>query len=113
MRADPKFRTCLPELYDLQNTLRRTLQQDKDRDILQLIISEKSELFFIRLRKKYPNLTNSEERLAALIRMDLSSKEIASVLNISVKSVEMNRYRLRKKMQLGAKVNLAKFIDGI
>ncbi|RUA28671.1 MAG: hypothetical protein DSY76_04170, partial [Bacteroidetes bacterium] len=71
------------------------------------------ELFYSALREKYPNLTPNEVRLSALIRLDLSSKEIASILNISSKSVEMNRYRLRKKMQLSSSVNLSEFIRSI
>jgi DNA-binding CsgD family transcriptional regulator len=113
LRANPKFSNCYPELFDLQNMIRRTLQLDKDRDTFQLFVQEKNELFYARLRERYPNLTPSEVRLSALIRLDLSSKEIASLLNISVKSVEMNRYRLRKKMQLGGSVNLTKFIRQI
>lgn len=56
--------------------------------------------FFIKLNDKYPTLTKNEERLCAMLRLNLSSKEIASLNNISVKAVEMGRYRLRKKFGL-------------
>jgi len=112
-RANPKFANCYAELFDLQNMIRETLQLDKDRDTFELFVNEKNDLFYSNLRNKYPRLTPNEVRLTALIRLDLSSKEIASILNISSKSVEMNRYRLRKKLQLSAKVNLSEFIRGI
>ena len=112
-RANPKFSNCYSELFELQNMIRETLQLDKDRDTFQLYVNQNNELFYSALREKYPNLTPNEVRLSALIRLDLSSKEIASILNISSKSVEMNRYRLRKKMQLSGSVNLSEFIRGI
>ncbi len=112
-RANPKFAQCYAELFELQNMIRETLQLDKDRDTFQLYVHQNNELFYSALRKKYPKLTPNEERLSALIRLDLSSKEIASILNISAKSVEMNRYRLRKKMQLSGSVNLSEFIRSI
>ncbi|RLD67923.1 MAG: hypothetical protein DRI84_01140 [Bacteroidetes bacterium] len=112
-RANPKFAVCYSELFELQNMIRETLQLDKDRDTFQLYVRENNNLFYSALYNKYPNLTPSEIRLSSLIRLDLSSKEIASILNISSKSVEMNRYRLRKKMQLSGKVNLSDFIRNI
>ena len=112
-RANPKFSECYAELFELQNMIRQTLQLDKDRDTFQLYVNQNNEMFYSSLRKKYPKLTPNEVRLTALIRLDLSSKEIASILNISSKSVEMNRYRLRKKMQLSGSVNLSEFISSL
>ncbi|MGD1959282.1 MAG: tetratricopeptide repeat protein [Fulvivirga sp.] len=67
--------------------------------------------FFQRLETKYPGLSMSEKRLAALIRINLTSKDIASVVNISPKSVDMNRYRLRKKMGLESAENLNEILQ--
>lgn len=63
-----------------------------------------------RLLERFPNLTTSEKRLCCYIRMGLSSKEIAPLINISAKSVEMARYRLRKKLNLGADTTLTDFL---
>lgn len=112
-RANPKFANCYAELFEIQNMIRETLQLDKDRDAFQLYVNQNNERFYSSLREKYPKLTASDVRLAALIRLNLSSKEIASILNISSKSVEMSRYRLRKKMQLSAHINLSEFIRNI
>ena len=112
-RANPKFETCYKEIFELQNMIRETLQLDKERDTFQLYINKNNELFYNSLRKKYPKLTTNETRLCALIRLGLHSKEIASILNISSKSVEMNRYRLSKKIQLSGSFNLSEFIRNI
>jgi ligand-binding sensor domain-containing protein/DNA-binding CsgD family transcriptional regulator len=66
--------------------------------------------YLVRLNSKYKNLTPADLKLAAYIRMNFSSKEIASLLNISTKSVEMARYRLRKKLELDRDQNLTEFL---
>ena len=48
----------------------------------------------------HPTLTNNDLRLCAYLRLNLSSKDISPLLNISLSSVEIKRYRLRKKMNL-------------
>lgn len=63
-----------------------------------------------RLIEMHPNLTTSDMRLCCYIRMRLSSKEIAPLINISHKSVEMARYRLRKKMDLPAETTLTDYL---
>ena len=62
--------------------------------------------FLKRLREKHPQLTPKDHRLCAYLRMNLSSKEIAPLLNISVRGVEIARYRLRKRLEIGGDVNL-------
>jgi len=66
--------------------------------------------YLVRLNSKYKGLSPSDLKLAAYIRMNLSSKEIASLLNITTKSVEQGRYRLRKKLELGRDRNLTEFL---
>jgi ligand-binding sensor domain-containing protein/DNA-binding CsgD family transcriptional regulator len=68
------------------------------------------EQFLQRLRRKFPQLTPKDHRLCAYLRMNLSSKEIAPLMNISVRSVEVARYRLRKKLKIEGDVNLVAFI---
>ena len=67
--------------------------------------------FFSRLTRDFPNLTVNEKKLCGLIRIKTSIKEIASIRGISPKSVEMSRYRLRKKLNLEEHVNLDEFIE--
>lgn len=62
--------------------------------------------FFKKVKELHPELTPNDLRLCVYLRLNLSSKEIAPLLNISPRSVEIKRYRLRKKIQLGRDVNL-------
>lgn len=69
--------------------------------------------FFKKLEALNPSLTHKDKILCAYIRMNLMSKEIAPLLNISVRGVEIGRYRLRKKLGLDEKDNLAEFLQKI
>jgi DNA-binding CsgD family transcriptional regulator len=66
--------------------------------------------FSINLSKRYPNLTAKDIKLCIYLKMNLSSKEIAPMMNISFRSIEIHRYRLRKKMNLAKEENLSKFL---
>lgn len=66
--------------------------------------------FFDRLRKKYPQLTPNDHKLAALLRMNLSTKEISHILKITAPSTEISRIRLRKKLELPKGINLTQHI---
>jgi len=68
------------------------------------------EKFLQKLRAKYPQLSHSDLRLCAYLRMNLSSKEIAPLLRISYRGVENHRYRLRKKLHLKKEVDLTDFM---
>lgn len=99
------------DLIKLKKLIIENLSLDKDRERLNNYINELNRDFYFRLTSRFPNLSKNEQRLCSLIRLNLSSKEIASILNISTKSVEVNRYRLRKKMHLKRKDNLAELIN--
>ncbi len=62
------------------------------------------------LSKKYPNLTPKDIKLCIYLKMNLSSKEIAPLMNISYRGVELHRYRLRKKLGIGTEESLYKFM---
>jgi AraC family chitin signaling transcriptional activator len=66
--------------------------------------------FLKKIKVTHPSLTPSDLRLCAYLRLNLSSKEIAPLLNISVRSVEIKRYRLRKKMDLSHDHGLVEYI---
>jgi tetratricopeptide (TPR) repeat protein/DNA-binding CsgD family transcriptional regulator len=67
--------------------------------------------FFFKLKNEYPGTTTAEQRLAALIKLNISSKEIASMIGISDDSVKKTRYRLRKKMELETEDSLEEAIS--
>ena len=66
--------------------------------------------FIINLSKKYPSLTHRDIKLCIYLLMNLSSKEIAPLMNISIRGVELHRYRIRKKLNLVQDENLSKFL---
>ena len=65
------------------------------------------------IKEKHPNITSNELKLCAYLRMNLSTKEIAQFANISVRGVEIGRYRLRKKLQIPTEINLFDYLIGI
>lgn len=66
--------------------------------------------FITRLKEKFPELTPQEIKFSAYIRMNLNTKEIANLLGISVRGVEIGRYRVRKKLGLTRQDNLSDFL---
>ena len=69
--------------------------------------------FIINLSKKYTNLTSKDIKLCVLLKMNLTSKEIAPMMNISFRGVELQRYRLRKKLGISQEENLNKFLINV
>jgi DNA-binding CsgD family transcriptional regulator len=88
------------------------LESDHDWALFEESFNRVHDDFFKRLMQQFPELTPGDLRLAAYLKMNLSSKEIAPLLNISVRGVENKRYRLRKKLGLSEEANLAEFILG-
>lgn len=66
--------------------------------------------FVQRLTARFPTLTPKDIRLSIYLKMNMSSKEIAPLMKITYRGVELHRYRLRKKLQLGTEENLYKFM---
>lgn len=93
--------------------INQSMNLDKERQTFYLHIEETNNDFFMKLEQSFPTLTLKEKQLAALLRLNLSSKDIALLQNISPKSVEMNRYRLRQKMNIGSGDSLTEFINKI
>ena len=66
--------------------------------------------FFRKLKEKYPTLTPNDLRLCSYLRMNFTTKEIANLINISSRAVEIGRYRLRQKLNLPHDINLTEFL---
>jgi DNA-binding CsgD family transcriptional regulator len=86
------------------------LTSEKDWHMFEQSFSEVHENFLQKLKEEYPELTPSDIQLCAYLKMNLSSKEIASLLNITLRGVEIRRYRLRKKLKMTHDTNLTEFI---
>ena len=96
------------DLNSLKLLIIENLNIDKERKSFDKYIKEINNSFYRNLDVNYPNLTENEKKLCSLLRLKLFSKEIASILNITPKSVEVSRYRLRKKMNFKKDDKLSK-----
>ena len=98
------------ELKKLINNIDKNISEDDDWEHFSIYFDQVHGDFINRLKEVYPNLSPQELKLSAYLRMNLSTKEMAHLLNISVRGVEISRYRLRKKLNLDRAVNLQEFI---
>lgn len=87
------------------------LRLNEDAQEFQVNIETVNHDFFNKLDQKFEGLTTNDKHLCGLIRLNLSSKDIAAIKNISTKSVEMGRYRLRKKLNLKPEEDLTEFLQ--
>ena len=110
---DPKEKDRL--IAELGSSLRQRLSYDRDVDSQYFYAQAESlhEDFNAKLSENFPNMTQQEKRLATLLRLGFSSKYIATLMNITPKSVEISRYRLRQKLGLSKGDNLVNFIKSI
>lgn len=95
----------------ITSLLDQSLRLDKEREELKMYVEEANQLFFHKLQQRFPSLTDNEVRLCALLRLNFSSKEISTLFNIEAKSVDMSRYRLRKKLGIGQEELLTDFLN--
>ena len=88
----------------------KNLNNTDDWKMFQEAFNNADKNFLKKVKDKHTSLTPNDLRLCAYLRLNLSSKEIAPLLNISPRSVEVKRYRLRKKMNLPHDSNLTSYI---
>ena len=102
-------------ISELGASLRQRLSYDRDIDSQYFYAQAESlhEDFNAKLSENFPLLTPQEKRLATLLRLGFSSKYIATLMNITPKSVEISRYRLRQKLGLSKGDNLVNYIKSI
>ncbi|MBM3404698.1 MAG: PAS domain S-box protein [Bacteroidetes bacterium] len=109
---DDKYLTQRDFLKILK-TIDENVQFDNDWNSVKVHFEKIHPTFFATLRKKFKNLTPSDHKLCALLKMNLKTKEISQILKITPESTEIARIRLRKKLKLPKEVNLTQFIAGI
>uniref|UniRef100_UPI004048A261 triple tyrosine motif-containing protein n=1 Tax=Roseivirga sp. TaxID=1964215 RepID=UPI004048A261 len=98
------------ELNKIVKTIDKDLAKADEWQKFELNFDQVHGNFITRLKESYPKLTPQELKFSAYIRMNLNTKEIANLLNISVRGVEIGRYRIRKKLNLERQDNLSDFI---
>lgn len=89
------------------------IEHDEDLEAFRNSFDSVHHNFLKTLGERYPQLSHKEKMLCAYIRMDLMSKEIAPLLNISIRGVEISRYRIRQKLALSQKDNLTEFLQSL
>ncbi|WP_207434179.1 tetratricopeptide repeat protein [Sabulibacter ruber] len=101
------------QLKQLLVLIQQNFSQDKYWEDFRGIFEQVHESFFQNLKQRCPDLTAADLRLVALLKMNLTSTEISTLLNISLDSLRVSRYRLRKKLNLPQGENLVAFIQGL
>lgn len=135
--AQTQLKMFTENIIEKTNLIEKLESQAKGRDITseqQKIISELSQQtilteedwtrfkslfetiypgFFMKLKEKFPDITLAEQRMAALTRLNLTTRQVASMLGISVDSVHKSRYRLRQRFNIGTETNLDQVVANL
>lgn len=98
------------QLQKINKLINNAKSDDRDWDLFEKSFNESHENFFKKLKVNYPTLSPNDLKLCAYLRLNMTSKDIASLINISIRGVEIRRYRLRKKFNLATDKNLNEFL---
>ena len=98
------------ELGNLNRLVEQGFNLDKEWEEFRQVFEQVHQDFFKQLKSQYPNLTPHELHVCALVKLNFSIKEMATILGIAPNSVAMARYRIRKKLQLETDDNLTEFM---
>lgn len=107
-----------PELFKVEfrrlvMLLKKESAEDKDWEVFKSYFTEVHNNFDHKIKEVYPDITEKEMRLASFLRMNLSTKEIASMLNVLPESVLKSKYRLKKKLVLDKDTDLNQFLSAL
>ena len=98
------------QLRRIQKVIDEGMNDERDWNLFESSFNEAHESFFKKLKTNHPDLVPNDLKLCAYLHMNMSSKEMASLLNISLRGVEIRRYRLRKKLDVPHDKNLTEFL---
>lgn len=101
---------AVSELKKMMRNLNEDEKMDQEWDNFSKHFDKVHSDFLMALKKEHPSITANELKLCAYLRMNLSTKEIAQLTNISVRGVEIGRYRLRKKLKLAPETTLFDYL---
>lgn len=96
---------------ELLQTTRDQIRVSESFETFQFNIEKLSSAFFHRLENSYPNLTRTEKELCGFLRLGMQTKDIAATRGVSTKSIEMARYRLRKKLPIRPNMGITQFLE--
>lgn len=101
------------EVNLLIDSLHQNVELTWDEEHLIQRIEQVNRGFFNELEHRLGKLSKNEKRIASLVQMELSNKEIGGILNINARSVAQARYRLKKRMKLGNEEDLVEFLKSL
>lgn len=105
--------SIVPYLKKINTFISQYQSGDKTNNILLMNIEDKNNEFLQRLVALHPKLTQGEKYLATLLRVNFSTKDISMLTGSSPKSINMNRYRLRKSLHLSSEENITSYLQNI
>lgn len=108
--SSPGYDLIKNNLNSLIKQIDKEIDTEKQWQVFNMHVEHVYEDLFKKLKEHYPELTPRELSLCAFLRMNISSKEIAALMNISARGVEISRYRIRKKLRLDREANLTEFM---
>lgn len=100
----------IPHLKKINAFIKQYQTGDKSNSITLQSIDNKNVEFINKLLEKHPGLTSGEKHLAGLLRINLSTKEIAMLTGTTPKTINMNRYRLRKSLGISSDIDLSDYL---
>lgn len=100
-------------LRNVLNKLNEQIKSGHEWDEFELWFQEVHKDFYSNLHERYPDLVSREMKICAFLKLNLNTKEIASLTNLTVKTIEVYRSKLRKKLNVPSGINLLKFINEI
>ena len=103
----------IPHLKKINAFISQYQATNKNNSMTLQTIDEKMKEFLAHLTERHPDLTQGEKHLASLLRVNLSTKEIAMLTGNTPKTINMNRYRLRKALGLSSEEDLIAYIQSI
>ena len=111
-RVKARLKSHVPtdDFHRISYLIDTNISSEQDWKLFEANFNKVHEEFLKHLIENYPDLSQGDLKLAAYLRMNLSTKEIAQLLNITHRSVELKRYRLRKKLGLDPSSNLSEFM---
>lgn len=103
----------VPHLKKISGFIATGVSNDNTSQTLIMKAEEKNKDFIQKLTARHPDLTKGSRHLALLIRGGLSTKEISVLLGLETKTVNMNRYRLRKALGIEQETDLFEYLKGL
>jgi len=100
-------------LRQVNNLIKASYNFDKNWELLKKHFEKVHPEFFTGLKKKHTNLTDYDLRLAAYLKINLTTKEIAQIISVTPAAINKSRQRLRKKMQLSGESNFSDYFNSI